>query len=66
MTQLPTAEEFFKQEYERLNIKWVVSGELKSWRNEDVEILKNFAKLHVKKFAEENNISNTQYEEKIK
>ena len=43
---IPTAKEFLRSEYERLGIKWK-DGDLKSWRDEDVEILIGFAKLHV-------------------
>ncbi len=46
MNKIPTAKEFLKQQYEKLNIKWA-DGDLKTWRNEDVIILKEFAKLHV-------------------
>lgn len=44
---IPKAEEFLEQQYKDLNIKWK-DGELKSWRDEDITILINFAKLHVK------------------
>ncbi len=45
MNKIPTAEQFLKEMYEKLNIRWS-DGELKSWRDEDVEILKAFANLH--------------------
>ena len=61
MQKIPTAEEFLEQQYKDLNIKWK-DGELKSWRDEDITILINFAKLHVEaalKEAAETNYPST-------